>query len=118
MSTPYPSGSSNIKPIHLGLDQTESIELEATAGVTPTLMIGGDPDRLELVLVNLGANDVYFGPKSDVSTAKGIKISSGGGQVILQRFYDHSLTGWPLWCVSAAGTSSIYILAVRRYGGK
>lgn len=110
------TGGSSPRPVHLGLDQTETVVTEVTAGLAVTPLIGGDPDRLELVVLNLGGNDVFISPLTDVSTTKGIRLAANGGQFILQRFYDHSLTGWGLYCVSAAATSGLFVMAVRRYG--
>jgi len=115
ISSPQVSGGANGQPVHLGLDKTETIVSELTASTSVQQLVGGDPDRLELIVLNLGADDVYVSPKTDVSTTKGIRVSSGGGQLILQRFYDHSLTGWQLFCVAASATSDLYILSVRRY---
>jgi len=95
--------------------QTEVITSEVVLGLTPQQIIGGDPDRLEVIIVNNGIDDAYVSTGTDVSVTKGIRIASNGGTLILQKPFDHALTTWGLYSVAAAGAPSLFVMIVRRY---
>ena len=102
-------------PVHLGLPDTTEQESQPTINTTPSVLIDADPMRQELIVVNGGSYDLWIGLTAQVTTGKGIRVAASGGQMILQRFYDHSLTGRRLYALAETAAQTPYVLAVTRY---
>jgi len=76
---------------------------------TVTQIVHGNPDRLSIIVVNLGANDVYVAFDREVSTTRGILLTANGGFLSMNVDEDMELVGYPIYGVTAAGTSRVYV---------
>lgn len=94
---------------------TSEKETVVATGATPVTACGNDPDRVGLVIINLGANTVYAALAGNPSASLGIILNSNGGSLTLNVRDDYSLSTRE-WSVSSpAGASSVYVLELRRY---
>lgn len=88
-------------------DETES---NPTVQLTAGVILQGNPDRVGLVFINLGANDVYIALNSAVSATNGIKVGASGGSATLNVRDDFTLVSRTWYGIASGGTSAIYIL--------
>lgn len=93
----------------------EEEEGSVATAAGPKSLGGNDPECVERVFVNTGANTVYIGLTQEVSAAAGIPIAAGGGSVIFSVRDDALLSTREWFAVSPAGASSVYTLKTRRY---
>lgn len=85
-----------------------------SVGTTAVQLVGIDPERVHLSIVNLSGASVYVGPFADVSSSKGIRLNSNGGLVGMNVYQDAILPILDWWAVADAAASNVFILGVRR----
>ncbi len=90
------------------------VETTPVIGTTAQLILGFDAERVSVTFVNLSANTIYIGPKSDVSIAKGILINPSGGAVAINVEEDGSLPTNEWYARATAAASGMYVLVVKR----
>lgn len=73
-------------------------------------IVNNNPNRVSMIIVNLGANACYISPFRDVSSTKGIYIAPNGGSVVLQWDKDFELVGYEWHGVSSVDNQSVLIL--------
>jgi hypothetical protein len=73
-----------------------------------------DGERVSLTLVNLGTNDVFFGPISDPSSSKGIRLGLSGGTFSVNVEQDSILPCLEYNAVSSLAGQTLFVLEVRR----
>lgn len=83
-----------------------------TVQTTATKILNNNPDRLAVVIINLGSNPVYVSVKPDVSTSKGIRLATNGGGLILNAKDDLELVGYEFWAIADGGSSTIFVMEV------
>lgn len=89
---------------------TRENETNPLIGTTATRVIGNNPDRVGLIIVNLGANDVYIALNNSVSTTNGIKLPAAGGNVTMTVRDDFTLPAREWDGIGNGGTSLLYVL--------
>lgn len=82
----------------------------ATVGVTVVNILRNNPNRLSFTIFNLSANNIWIGPKNDVSSTKGIWVSPNGGSVTLMWDRDFEIVGAAWYAIAAGAGSAIYLL--------
>lgn len=91
-----------------GVDTRFNATAMATSvGATATQLWRNNPDRLELMFVNLGANTIYLFVDGTVSSTRGIFLAAGGGSVVVTAEDDGELVGFP-WFGIASGATAIF----------
>lgn len=85
-----------------------------TCNTTATVLIDGDGDRVGLVIVNQGANNVFISIDSNVGTTNGILLGSSGGSVSMDVTRDFTLPARRWWGIASGGTSKCYVLEILR----
>lgn len=76
-----------------------------TVDATALQVWSNNPDRLELVIVNLSANVLYVNIGPQVSSTNAWRCGANGGAVVFTAEEDGALVGYPFWVVgSAPGT--------------
>lgn len=78
-------------------------------GTSVTQIAPNNPDRLSITVINLGANDVYIAFDQEVATDRGIFLQANGGAISLTVDEDMELVGYPIFGVTASGTSRIFV---------
>lgn len=86
------------------------IESNPTAQTAAGVLLQGNPDRVGLVMVNLGTNDVFVSLNSGVSTSNGIRIAASGGNITMDVRDDFTIPSRTWYAIANGGTSAMYIL--------
>ena len=95
---------------------TIEVESNPTATNSVTVLLQANPDRVGLVFVNQGANDVFISLNAGVSTTNGIRLAASGGSITMDVRGDFTIPSRTWFAITTAGTSAMYILEVNRYG--
>jgi len=81
-------------------------------GSTPTELVKGNPDRVMLLIQNIGAEDAYIHFDQRVSTSLGLLVpKNGGGWVFLGR-EDGEIVGYPWYAITGTSTT-LYLISIR-----
>lgn len=89
-------------------------ERNPTVGVVVQELLGGDPERVLLFVLNLSANSVYVGLRETVSATNGILLAASGGNVSFNAIEDGTLPTRQFFAVAAGAGSQLYVLTLRR----
>lgn len=71
---------------------------------TPTQIAMNNPNRFEIILMNISIDNIYVGFTSDVGISKGILLAASGGEIGFVARDDGELPGRALFGIAAAGT--------------
>lgn len=82
------------------------------AGVVNVL--GGDPERVQFLLYNLGASTIYMGFSGDVGATNGILVPPNGGFVGVNAYDDYDLATIAVYVSCTVAGNQLYILSTRR----
>ncbi len=83
-------------------------------GTDAAELVGADPERVILTVVNLSANVVYVAPSNQVSATNGIRLNANGGSMTIDAETDGVLLSASWWGIAAAANSQLYRLSMRR----
>ncbi len=89
-------------------------ERNPSVGVVVEELLGGDPERVLVFILNLSANSVYVGLRATVSSTNGIILAASGGNVSFNAVEDGTLPTRQFFVVAAAAASQLYVLTLRR----
>lgn len=89
-------------------------ERNPVIGVVVEELLGGDPERVLIFILNLSANSVYVGLRETVSSTQGILLASSGGNVSFNAVEDGTLPTRQFFAVAAGAGSQLYVLTLRR----
>jgi hypothetical protein len=101
------------------LFQGVAVENENTVSVSTSVLsaINGNGDRMGLLIMNLGAANVFVAVSSAVSSSFGILLGANGGFVSLNVRDDFTMQTRQWWAVCpTGGPSTIYTLELTRTG--
>lgn len=79
--------------------------MATVVGAAATQLWPTNPDRLEMMFFNLGANVIYLWTGPQVAATNGIYMAPGGGSVVLTAEEDGELVGYPWWGIAAGNTN-------------
>jgi len=79
-----------------------------TVGTSVTRILRADPDRVAVILLNLGGNDLYISPDEAPSATRGIYVGANGGSVVMLWNEDLILVGNEWFGVAPGGTTQIF----------
>lgn len=83
--------------------------------VTAKELFGGNPQRLQMFAVNLGANPAYVSFDPSPSASNGILLGANGGSIEFDFINDTIIPTKPMYIISPAGASEIYSFEVIAY---
>ena len=89
-------------------------ERNPSVGVVIEELLGGDPERVLVFVLNLSANSVYVGLRETVSATNGILLAASGGNVSFNAVEDGTLPTRQFFVVAAGANSQLYVLTLRR----
>lgn len=92
----------------------EPVESLPTIGTTSVVVKSGDPECVQLTIVNLSANTVYLRPNRTASATAGILLASNGGSVSMVAAEDGTLPAQEWQAVATAAGSPLYVTGLRR----
>jgi hypothetical protein len=81
-------------------------------GTSLTQALPNNPDRLFVLIVNLGSYDIYLAWDKLASTTHGVYVNKLGGNLILTADDDLELVGYEMWGIASGGESDVYILTL------
>ena len=90
-------------------------ESTATIGTTVSQVVGSDPDRLGLLLINLSANTVFIGLENTVSTTNGIRLGANGGSVSFNVTDDGMIQTRNMFAIASGAGSVVYAITLSRF---
>jgi len=92
-------------------------ETDSTVSVatTATKLVGSNPDRVMLLLVNLGATPVNVAPANDPSSAKGITLSQNGGSMVTIVRDDGTLPTREWYGIATSAAANVYVVELSRF---
>lgn len=95
---------------------TEEQSVEKSVGTsTAVRVVENDPERLALVLINLGSNTIYVMFDDLVSTTRGLILQPSGGFMSVNVRSDQTLPTREWYALASGGTSDIFAIETRRY---
>lgn len=83
-------------------------------GVAAAELVGPDPERVALTVVNLSANTVYLSPLTDVAATAGIRLNANGGSMTINADDDGTLLSGPWHAIASGANSQVFYISVRR----
>lgn len=89
-------------------------EINPVVGTVVEELLGGDPERVLVFVLNLSANSVFVGLRNTVSATNGILLAASGGNVSFNAVEDGTLPTRQFFVVAAAAASQLYVLTLRR----
>lgn len=89
-------------------------ESNPTIATSVTTVIEGNGDRVGLVMINLGTNNVFVSLASDVGSSKGVFLAPSGGAVTLDVRDDFTLVSRKWFGIAITGSSVVYVLEIVR----
>lgn len=89
-------------------------ERNPSVGTVVEELLGGDPERVLVFVLNLSANSVHVGLRETVSATNGILLAASGGNVSFNAVEDGTLPTRQFFVVAAAAASQLYVLTLRR----
>ena len=90
-------------------------ESTTTVGTTAAQVVGSNPDRLGLLILNLSNNTVFVGIENNVSTTNGIRLGANGGSVSFNVTDDGMIQTRTVYGIATGAGSQIYILSLSRF---
>jgi hypothetical protein len=85
------------------------------AGITNILP--SDPERINMVVVNLSASELYVGFNAQTDNNQGIILPPNGGFLSMSVVDDYELVTLPFYVFAPSQPLNIYILSTRRETG-
>lgn len=92
------------------------IESLIVVPTTPGIVLaGGNGDRVGLIIMNLGGNDIFLSLQGVASSSNGMRITNTGGSVSLTVRDDFTLTSRQWSACTSGSTSLVYVLEIIRF---
>lgn len=82
---------------------------------TPSIILQGNGDRVGLLMINLGVNNVFISLDSSVASNNGIQLASGGGLISMNVRDDFTLPSRAWYGLAITGAVFMYVLEIIRY---
>lgn len=85
-----------------------------SVGTTQQQIMGNDPERVSVLLINLSSNTIFIGFNEGVGSSDGIILTPSGGNVAYDVTNDYILPTLQVNAVADGITSDLYVLTQRR----
>lgn len=89
-------------------EQPQVTQIETTV----TKFLSYNPNRLGIVFVNTGANNVYLAPSNDSAVGRGILLTANGGSMSMNIFEDFELVNMEWFAIADGAASECYVVEV------
>lgn len=87
-----------------------------TVATTVTAIVGADPERVSLTLINLSSNTLSVSPQTSVSLTRGIILEANGGALVLDSELDGILPALNWFGIANLAAATVYRLSQSRIG--
>lgn len=91
---------------------TRTIPSNPNIQTSVTQVCNNNPDRVGLVVVNLGSFDVFVWTDNSVSTTKGVRLTANGGVMTLNVKDDYTLVAEQWIGIGSGGAALLGVLEV------
>ena len=98
-----------VMPVKTGL---KIIKYNVSDSLPPTLIANNNPNRLELIISNVGDYDVYLNSSVAFDIPTGILLTPNGGFLSLIWNEDFDITGYTWYALADGGTAELTIMEV------
>lgn len=100
-----------------GVSATDINETTVTVGATPTQLLQNNPNRIGVLISNLGSNTIYIGFNSAVSQTTGAAVGGSNSYGAKWRD-DFNTVGYARYAVSPGGSSTVYVAEIVMTGNE
>lgn len=90
------------------------VDSNPTVNTSVAIAVQGNGDRLGLVMINSGANDIMLALDSGVSSTNGIRLGANGGSVSMNVTQDFTLCTRAWYALSLLGASQLTVIELYR----
>jgi hypothetical protein len=94
--------------------ETRSVLSSKSVDTSAIQIVENNPDRVELVLFNIGAGNLYLGHDSTVTTSNGMFLGSGGSAMMMTVREDGELPSEEWWGVADASTTVVILEVIAK----
>ena len=94
---------------------TRPVPRPVTVGTTATKIANNNPDRVELLIVNLSDNRGFLGFDRQVGPTRGVPVEASGGFVSFCIEEDGETVGYEMHAINQVAAGAWYILEVERF---
>lgn len=108
------AAQSYVEGVYGGPVTEQDYEIPLSANVV-TKLLGLNPERLALTIINLGSYDCFVMFDNLVSSTRGIALAASGGYVNITVRDDQMLPVREWWAYGSAGATDLFILETKRY---
>lgn len=91
---------------------TRNVATTTTVQTTATTVVNNNPDRVGLVVINLGSVDVFAWIDNTVSTSKAVRLNANGGFFSLNVRDDFTLVAEQWVAIGNGGTAAVAAIEV------
>ena len=95
--------------------RTAETETAVAVAITATRILQANPNRLGLMIVNVGAANISISTRKDVTLTTGVYIQSGGGNISYKWNEDFEHMANEFWAIGDGGVSSVHIVEILAY---
>lgn len=89
-------------------------ERNPVVGTDVEELLGGDPERVLVFILNLSAGTVHVGFRNTVSPLNGIILAASGGSISFNAIEDGTLPTRQVFVTAQFAVSQMYVLTLRR----
>lgn len=115
MGEPMTRGAAHELAVQMFKGALTSEDETITVGTSAGEVAPNDPERVLLLLVNLGTTSIFIAPTTEVSSSRGITLQADGGALILKAGEDGDLVSRELHGIANAANQSLYRVVIRRF---
>jgi len=101
--------------VRLGFHTAPRINpVTGTVGTTATKILNNNPDRIFWLAINLSSNKGYIGWDTEVSSSRGVPISSNGGYVSCSVEEDGELVIYEVYAINENAQGTYYTVEIMK----
>lgn len=93
----------------------QATETPGTVGTTSARLVQNNPERVNLLVINLSVNTVYLRPISPATAAAGIVLAPNGGSFSTNMMDDLVLPSYAYHAIASGAASDVLVIEVVRY---
>lgn len=96
---------------YLNIDRQFEAQPKSIAVATSlTTILKNNPNRLAVIIINVGANNSYIGFDQNVSSTNGIFLAANGGSLSINYQQDLTLSQYEMNAISITAPSTFYVI--------
>lgn len=93
----------------------DATDTPAQVGTSSAVLVKNNPERVNLLVINLSVNTVYLRPNNPATTAAAIILAPNGGSFSTNLLEDLVLPSYQYHAVASGAASDVLVIEVARY---